>query len=216
MTKLMEVGIQKLTEILLEMASISERSVATAIQAYAEGGATSMPSVQVKLWADKLRDDDEEVSELAIDLIVSYQPVASDLRFIRASQEISYGFARFGRYAYDISQVLEMFGDLSKCDHEEVEVTAKLTKEMIRMSVEAFAKRDVELAGSIVKMDDFVDDKYRAYVKRLISQPDGTDLRCALSATLILRYLERIADHSSYIGDSVQYIVTGVRKAARK
>lgn len=216
MAKLMEVGIQRLTEILSEMANISEKSVTTAIKAYTEGRETSSPSVQIKLWSDQLRDADEEASELAIDLIVSYQPVASDFRFIRASQEISYGFARYGRYAYDIAQVLEMFGDLSKCDHEQVEVTAKLTTEMIRMSIEAFAKRDVELASSIVKMDDFVDDKYRAYVKKLISEPNSTDLRCALSATLILRYLERIADHSSYIGDSVQYIVTGVRKGARK
>ncbi len=212
----MDVGIQRLTEILMEMADLSERSVATAVRAYVEGAMNPNHAVQVKVSADELRDHDEEVSELAIDLIVSYQPVASNLRFIRASQEISYGFARFGRYAYDIMQVLEMFGDLSGCDHEEVEVTAKLTKEMIRMSIEAFAKRDVELANSVSKMDDFVDDKYRSYVKNLISQPYQGELRCAVSATLILRYLERIADHSSYIADSVQYIVTGVRKSARK
>jgi phosphate transport system protein len=209
----MEVGIQRLTEILLEMASLSEKSVATAIEAYTSGEKNAgMHSAQIKMWADQLRENNEEASELAIDLIVSYQPVASDLRFIRASQEISYGFARFGRYAYDIAQVLEMFGDLGGCDHVEVETTAKLTKEMLRMSVEAFAKRDVELAVSINKMDDFVDEKYRSFVKNVISDKSA-DLKCAMSATLILRYLERIADHSSYIGDSVQYIVNGARKS---
>jgi phosphate transport system protein len=212
----MEVGIQRLTEILQAMASISEKSVTTAIQSYTSGKGDPRSTVQIKLWADQLRDYNEEISDLSIDLIVSYQPVASDLRFIKASQEISYGFARFGRYAYDIAQVLETFGDLSNCDKQDVDVTSKLTSEMIRMSIEALSMRDVELASSVGKMDDFVDDKYRAHVKKMLSQQQPADLKCALSSTLVLRYLERIADHSSYIADSVQYIVTGSNKSARK
>ena len=156
----------------------------------------------------------EDVSELAFELIARYQPVATDLRYIEACLEISYGFSRFGRYAYDISEVMEMFGDLSGCDHSLVDITAKTTEEMIRMGIEAFANKDVDLAKNIEKLDDFVDEKYRYHVKSVI---DGTvlNVKCAMATTLILRYLERIADHSSYIGDSVVYIVTG-EKTPRK
>ncbi len=207
----MDVGLEKLTSILLEMAALSEKSVTSSIEALEEG---KMMKDQIKTWSDELRKNEDNVSELAFELIARYQPVASDLRYIEACLEISYGFSRFGRYAYDIAEVMDMFGDLSSCDHSIIEITAKTTKEMIRMSIDAFANKDVELAKSIEKLDDFVDEKYRMQIKGII---DGTvlNVKCAMATTLILRYLERIADHSSYIGESVVFIVTG-EKSPRK
>jgi phosphate transport system protein len=122
--------------------------------------------------------------------------------------EISYGFYRYGRYAHDIMEVLETFGDLSNCDHTVVEASAEKTKEMIKLSVEAFANKNVDLARKITSMDDFVDNAYRDYIRKLMKSRQ-VDLRCALSETLILRYLERIADHATYIGNSVVFIVKG-------
>jgi phosphate transport system protein len=207
----MDIALGKLTNLLLEMANLSEKSVVVSIDSYQTG--KNMRD-QIKGWSDELRVLQEGVSELAFELIARYQPVATDLRYIEACLEISYGFSRFGRYAYDITEVIEMFGDLSVCDHSLVNMTAKTTQEMIRMSIDAFANKDVELAKSIEKLDDFVDEKYRYHVKNVI---DGTvmNVKCAMSTTLILRYLERIADHSSYIGDSVIYIVSGQRTARR-
>jgi phosphate transport system protein len=190
---------------LLDMAALSEKSVATSIEAYTEG---KNLTPEILSWSDELRQIQDDVGELAFDIIARYQPVASDLRFIRAAIEIAYGFSRFGRYAYDIAEVMEIMGDLSGCDHSNVELTAKTTKEMIRMSIDAFANRDVELAKNVQKLDDFVDDKYREHIDSMIHDK-SVDVKCALSAALILRYLERIADHSSYIGESVIYIVTG-------
>jgi phosphate transport system protein len=109
----------------------------------------------------------------------------------------------------DITGVLEMFGDLSKCDKDFVSDTANKTQEMIRMSVEAFSKRDLELARNIPTMDDVVDEAYRKNLRMTIEKRGG-DVKCALSSALILRYLERIADHASYIGESVEYITTGI------
>ncbi len=147
-------------------------------------------------------------SDLSMELIARFQPVASDLRFIKACIEISYGFYRFGRYALDIAEVLDIFGDLSKCDQKAVVETARNTQNMIRMSVDSFARRDVALARQIPKLDDAVDDSYRQNLRTVLDQKK--DIRCALSAGLILRYLERISDHATYIGECVDYIVTGV------
>jgi phosphate transport system protein len=207
MPRLMDIGLEKLTNLVLEMASLSEKSVATSIQAYSSG--KNLTS-EIKEWSDRLGKMQEEVSELSIELIARYQPVASDLRFIESCMEISYGFYRFGRYAYDIAEVLEMFGTLSECDHKIVDVTAKTTQEMIRMSIDAFTKRDLELARNIDKLDDFVDEKYREHISQSL-RDSSVNLKCTMSATLILRYLERISDHSAYIGDSVMYIVSGQR-----
>ena len=150
------------------------------------------------------------MNELGIEIIARYQPVATDLRFIQSCMEISYGFSRLGRYALDIAEVLDTVGNVPNCDHSMVELTAKTTEEMIRMSIDAFTKKDVDLAKSIANMDDYVDEKYRASVSNAIKQPNQ-DIKCAISTILVMRYLERIADHCAYIGESVVYIVTGER-----
>ena len=198
-------GLDRLSDLILEMAEISEKSVNTAIDAYATG---KSDVAEIKTWSDELRKDHDDVKDLSVELIARYQPVATDLRFIESSLEISYGFYRYGRYALDIAEVLEIFGNLSQCDTNLVQATAKITKEMIHMSIEAFATRDVELAKKVANMDDYVDEKYRSHITGLMRNP-SQDLKCAMSTTLILRYLERIADHSAYISESVVYIVTG-------
>ena len=204
MPRLMDMGLDQLNSLLLDMATLSQEAVSASIDAYTHGN----KSPEVKQMSDRLRALHRQVSDLSMEMIARYQPVATDLRFLKACLEISYGFFRYGRYALDITQVMDMFGDLSKCDRTSVVETAHKTQEMIRMSVEAFARRDVEMARRIPAMDDAVDDLYKDNLKKTI-QGKG-NIQCSLSATLILRYLERIADHATYIGESVEYIATGV------
>jgi len=200
----MDMGLEKLNSLLLEMSTLSEKAVAASIEAYSKGGKGG----GVKEMGRRLQSLHRQVSDLSMEMIARYQPVASDLRFIKACFEISYGFFRYGRYAGDIVEVLEMFGDLSGCDRSSVVETARKTQEMIRLSVDAFARRDVTMARRIPTMDDAVDNSYRDNLSRLIHEKGNQ--KCSLSATLILRYLERIADHATYIGESVDYIVTGI------
>ena len=204
MPRLMDMGLDQLNSMLLDMATLSQQAVSASIDAYSKGSKGD----EVRQMSRRLRALHRQVSDLSMEMIARYQPVASDLRFLKACMEISYGFFRYGRYALDITSVLDMFGDLSKCDKQFVVDTAKKTQEMIRMSIEAFAKRDVELARNIPKMDDVVDESYRKNLRTTLEKRG--DIKCSLSATLILRYLERIADHASYIGESVEYITTGV------
>jgi len=203
----MDVGLERLTDTLLNMAELSEKSVSTSIEAYENGRNVRQ---EIRGWSDELREREEDVSELGIEIIARYQPVATDLRFIKSCMEISYGFSRLGRYALDIAEVLDTVGNDLNCDHTIVRLTAKTTEEMIRMSIDAFTKRDVELARNIGKMDDYVDEKYRTNLLSTLKQPN-LDVKCAISTILIMRYLERIADHCAYIGESVVYIVTAER-----
>jgi phosphate transport system protein len=207
LARLIDMGIKELNSLLLEMSSLSEKAVAASIDAYREGG----KGTEVRDMSNRLAVLHRQVSDLAMEVIARYQPVASDLRFLKSCLEVSYGFFRYGRYAKDIVEVLEMFGDVSKCDHGPVEATARKVQEMIRLSGEAFARRDVELARRILPMDDTVDESYRGSLMK-VAQERG-NLKCVLSMTLIMRYLERIADHATYIGESVDYIVTGVEPA---
>jgi len=207
----------------MDMAKISENSVFAAIESYQE---STHIKKQIFDWSEKLRVLQEEVSDLAIELIARYQPVASDLRFIKSCMEISYGFSRFGRYSYDIVDLLETMGSISDCDKSAVLEMAKTVRGMILLSLQALQSRDKSAGEKLYRMDDTVDTLYRKYLRDIItpSQEQQNDKRltasnnnprCYISALLILRYLERISDHACYIGDSVNYIVTGVSSPRR-
>jgi phosphate transport system protein len=211
LTKLLDLGIDRIQNIIMDMARLSEHSVITAIESYERGASTKKTIFE---WSEQLRVLQEEVSDLAIELIARYQPVATDLRFIRSCMEISYGFSRFGRYAYDIVDVLEAMGPTSECDKSAVLEAATTVRQMIDTSVKALQSRDKNAARKLYEMDDTIDTLYRNYLRSIISPHTKDDdrfssARCYASALLILRYLERISDHACYIGDSVHYIATG-------
>ncbi len=207
MARLMDIGLDRLKGMVLDMAKLSESTVSVAIDSYVQ---QKDMATRVRASSEELLILQDEVSELAVELIARYQPVASDLRFIKSCMEIAYGFSRFGRYAYDISEVMGMFHDLSRCDKGPIEKAGEQAKRMIGLSIKAFSERDLELAKGIREMDEVVDKTYRDYVRDASEKP-SSDLKCTVSATLILRYLERIADHATYIGESVLYIVSGER-----
>jgi phosphate transport system protein len=81
---------------------------------------------------------------------------------------------------------------------------------MIRLSIKSFAERDTDLAKKVAEMDDLVDKTYLDFVNKA-AHGQGSDLKCTVSATLILRYLERIADHATYVAETVLYIASGQR-----
>jgi phosphate transport system protein len=78
-------------------------------------------------FTTKLRVFQENVSDLAFELIARYQPVAPDLRYIRSCLEVSYVLSRFGGYGYEIVEVLDMIGSISKCDKAVVTKAANVT-----------------------------------------------------------------------------------------
>jgi phosphate transport system protein len=219
LTRLLDLGIVSIRNIIMDMAKLSEDSVFTAIESYEKGIDVKK---QIFDWSEKLRVLQEEVADLAIELIARYQPVATDLRFIRSCMEIAYGFSRFGRYAYDIVDVLETMGSITDCDKSAVLQMTSTVREMILLSINALQSRDENAAQKLYQMDDTVDALYRKYLHEVIEPQQKSpekrsfaDPRCYVSALLILRYLERISDHACYIGDSVHYIVTGISNPRR-
>lgn len=203
----------------MDMANLSVRSVDSAIESYEKGTGSKD---QIFEWSEQLRVLQDESTELAMELIARYQPVATDLRFIRSCMEISYGFSRFGRYAYDIMDIIGTMGSISHCDKTAVMEMAGTAREMINLSIKALSTKDKNAAEKLYEMDDTVDGLYRKYLREVITPTTkkGTnemlkDPRCYLSTLLILRYLERIADHACYISDSVHYIVTAASSPRR-
>lgn len=209
MARLLDIGLDKVRNLIMDMANLARESVNAALESYEKG---TMLRSQIFEYSEKLRVLQLEVADFATELIARYQPVARDLRFIQSCLDIAYGFSRFGRYAYDIADVLETIGPIPDCDKSSVVEMAKTVKDMITLSVESLKKLDKDTSQKLYMMDDSVDALYRSYL-RLILTPSKTnysysEVRCFISALLILRYLERISDHACYISDCVHYIVT--------
>lgn len=205
MVRLMDMGLERLKSMIIDMAEYSAKTVFLAIDSYSQGEDLTD---QLYIRAEQVRRMQDEANELAVEIIARYQPVASDVRFLKSCMEIGYGFSRFGRYAFDIAQVLRIFGDLSLCNKVAVEEAGAYAKEMVKMSIKAFVEKDVDIAKKVREMDTYIDRIYLSALKKAIQVSDN-GVKCTISEILILRYLERIADHATYIGDSVIYIVSG-------
>jgi len=205
LSRLLDLCLERLQTIIMKMAKLSEKSVLTSIEAYDNGVNHKR---QIFDWSEKLRSLKEEIADLAIESIARFQPVAGDLLFIRSCMELAYGFSRFGRYAYDIVDVLETIGPISACDK-----TAVL--EMVLLTIRSLETQDKAATSKLYQMDDTVDTLYRKYLREVITEQQNdknktyTDTACYISALLILRHLERISDHACYIVDSLHYLATG-------
>ena len=105
--------------------------------------------------------------------------------------------------------VREMYGDLSECRNEVIYTLSGEIKHMIALAVQSFATLDLEKAKELRTDEDLVDKYYNKHLPMLIN---SRNVKCALADALVLRYLERIADHAAFIGESVNYIVTGQRR----
>ena len=150
----------------------------------------------------------ESTNDLAVELLARYQPLAVDLRYIKSCIDVSYDLSRFGRYAYDIALTPSWLGDLSQCDFKTSIKMAEKVLVMIRKSMIAFKNRDSELAKTIQADDDEVDQLYKEIITSML-EDESVEMRCAIATTLLVRHLERVADHACYIADSVVYIVEG-------
>ena len=203
MTRLIDPSLDKLSRLMSQMGDMAMECVSLAVDSYLEGKGTGG---RVRELSNEIKKKYFEVEDLTFDMFLKYQPVADDFRLIRSSTEISYAFSRFGRYAYDITQVRHLFGDISECKNASLFEAAKKVKHMIRESVLSFAELDVRKAIKIQEDEAFIDRMYKERLPQLI---ELENTKCALAEALLLRYLERIGDHAVFMSDAVNYIVTG-------
>ncbi len=202
---------QEIKKLLCRLYSASELALEAANHCLASFAGKEDPKSsmdEVKHLSRELIKRHEEIRREAIALIARFQPMASDLRTIASILEVSYGLVRLGRYSEDISEVIESFGSIESCALGIALRTWEITKEMVSLALKAMEDMDVDMAKRVIEMDDLVDRSYDNYVKRVVGGGEKSPL-CAVAITLILRYLERMADHAVMIAEGVVYIRTG-------
>lgn len=210
MKRLIDPAIEKLSNTIYDMGQDAITCFSLAVDSYLEDRETA---TQVHDLSERIRKNYYNVEDQIFDIMLKYQPIAEDFRFIRSSTEIAYAYSRFGRYAYDMSLVRETYGGVSECVNEGLIETSTRVKKMIRDAVISFKELDIRKAIKIESREKKVDKIYRERIPQLVN---AENTKCALMETLILRYLERIADHAIFMSNAVNYIVTGKHRPSEE
>jgi phosphate transport system protein len=167
--------------------------------------------------AERVIEGDKDVNDLQIEiddrclkLLALQQPIATDLRLITAAMKINADLERIGDQAVNIAEnVIKILPHPPLKPVFELPRMAESAERMTRDSLDAFVRRDVELARAVLKRDDEV-DRLKDHVFRVLltyMMADPGTIERALGLILISRNLERIADHATNIAEDVIFLV---------
>lgn len=159
----------------------------------------------------KVNGMEEQIMDIGARLIVTQQPVAKDLRRIIVAFKISSDLERMGDLAVDIAKVtLRLEGQTLIKPLIDIPKMSDLVVLMTSESLESYLEENTDLAYKMAKDDDEVDHLYSQMIRDLYSYMAEYPEQ-AMLLTLVGRYIERIADHATNIGESAVYLVTGHR-----
>jgi len=159
--------------------------------------------------------DDEEIDQLekqidkdGVDILLRFQPVASDLRRVVAAMKLSSNLERMADMATTIARRARKLNQHPPLD--EVELIRPMydhAMSMFKDSVDAFAREDVDLARGVVPRDQKLDDLNRMASHKLVDRmaQDPDQLRGYLNLIFVGRCLERVGDHATNIAEDAVY-----------
>jgi len=202
--------IRELEHDLLDMGSRAESMLAQAVEAIVR--VDSNLAFQVIKRDDEIDEREIAIENRCIRLLALQQPMASDLRAIGTALKMVTDIERVGDLSVDIAKIaLKIEKEMGTSDLIDIPKIASVARAMLRDSMEAYVRRDLDLVAKVCKMDDEVDDLFRQLRgqlhERMRTQPD--DVVVASWLLLAIHHVERIADHAVNIAERVSFMVTG-------
>ena len=203
--------LEDLRKELLAMAGLAELAVHESIQALTERD--SNRAQQVLMNEARINQMEIRIDEMATRLLATQQPMASDLRFLTVAIKINNDLERIGDLAVNIvERTLSLIALPPVKPLVDIPRMAHLAESMVHDSLDAFVRRDAELARSVLLSDDAVDDLCDAIRDELVEfmQEDPSTISRSLDLILVARNLERVGDHATNIAEDVLFLVQGV------
>ncbi len=202
---------QLLNDTLLEMGSLVAQSVHRSVFSLIERNEDYAHQV----IRDESRIDQMEIQidDCAASLIVREQPVARDMRFVVVAIKINTDLERMGDLAMNIvERALTLMKQPQLPEPVNFADMANLVESMVLGALDAFVKRDAQVAHRILSSDDSVDTLRNHIQSQLVAimQRDASTVPHALDHLIIARSLERIADHATNIAEDVIFLAQGI------
>jgi len=197
---------------LIEMGALCEEVISMAANALLTGD-TELAK-RVKPLGGEIDQKERTIEAMCLKLLLQQQPVARDLRQISAALKMITDMERIGDQAEDISEIIGFLNGRTGRDCAPIGEMATATIKMVTESVDAFVKRDMELADAVVEYDDVVDGLFDQVKTSLIGMiaKHPQDGEYALDLLMIAKYFERIGDHATNIAEWVLFSVTGLHR----
>lgn len=196
---------------ILTMGGMVEKQVVDSVQALVE--ADSALASEVISNEKNVNGMERRIDEECTRIIALRQPAASDLRLLVAATKTNTDLERIGDEANKIAKMairLSEDGALPK-GYIEVRHIGHHVLAMLRQSLDAFARFDVEQAVAVVREDKQVDVEYESAMRLMVTfmMEDPRYIKRVLNVLWSLRALERIGDHARNISEQVIYLVKG-------
>lgn len=196
----------------LEMGGMVEQQIVNALEA--------LTKADIKL-AKEVMEADARVNSLEVQIdedcshiIARRQPAAGDLRMVMMMVKTITDLERIGDEATKIARTAQRIFDedrMYKPRFTEIKAMVKIVREMLRTSLDAFARLDVSQTVEVAKQDELVDEQFRAAMRQLVMYmlEDPRTISMSLEVLFVAKAVERIGDHAKNIAEYVVYMVKG-------
>jgi len=196
----------------LEMGGLVEQQIVNALEA--------LLRADLKLARDVMQSDarvnalEVQVDEDCSHIIARRQPAAGDLRMIMMMVKTITDLERIGDEATKIARTAQRIYEedrMFKPRFTEIKTMVKIVREMLRTSLDSFARLDVSQTLEVAKQDEQVDEQFRAAMRQLITfmLEDPRTISMSLEVLFVAKAVERIGDHAKNISEYVVYMVKG-------
>ncbi|MGC9561186.1 MAG: phosphate signaling complex protein PhoU [Brachymonas sp.] len=201
------------SSMVMEMGGLVEQQMRQAVEAMIDYDADVAQSVlknEPQVNAMEMEIDHEMTS-----IIGRRQPTARDLRLLIAISRTTANLERAGDEAAKIARTVQgviQSGFARSLPSSELRVGASLASDLLRKSLDAFARLDVRIALDILREDNMIDAEYDGFMRKLVTymMEDPRTITASLDLMFLAKSIERIGDHAKNIAESVIYIVNGL------
>ncbi len=200
--------LKTLNDELTQMGFLVEKAIKNAVNAL-ETGNDSLAEDAISF--DKEIDKKEkDIESLCLRLLLQQQPVARDLRQISAALKMITDMERIGDMASDIAEIEKSYDQKDMKYVKElyhIPQMADAAIDMVNRSVEAYVKKDEQLAFKVIDSDDLVDNLFTSVKNDLIEliRKDPKSGDSSMDLLMVAKYFERIGDHATNIAEWVLF-----------
>ncbi|HET9263570.1 MAG TPA: phosphate signaling complex protein PhoU [Vicinamibacterales bacterium] len=194
---------------LLEMGGLAEDRVRSAVQGLVERDTALVERV---LAGDTpINQLHIEIDNRSFRMLALYQPMAVDLRAIVSAVKINTDLERMGDLAVNIAEAVRRYLRHTPVKQLiDIPRMAEIAQHMLRDSLDAYVRRDTQLAHAVLNEDDTLDALKQQVFRELLTYmlQDPSTIEPALDLILISRHLERIGDHATNVAEDVIFMVS--------
>lgn len=213
MREYFDIELANLNNQLIGMGTLVESAIKNAVEIISNNSSELLEKAREQ--EELINTSERKIQNHCIRLLLHQAPVAHDLREVSSALKMITDLERIGDQAIDIaevSQYIKSRNNVINVTHID-EMAAQASK-MVTLAIDAFVKKDVELAKKVSKNDDVIDELFDKVKKETVEiiQRDKALGEEAIDLMMIAKYLERIGDHAVNIAEWVAFSITGSRE----